>query len=330
MHDVKKRILFRADAAPDIGTGDLVSFFTLAQRFKAKSWEPWYLVRDTPAARAVTEARDERNVVWLDDGASVAAEVERINAALGELGARALFTQITRHELQPYADVRADMLRCAVVFRQGQPANWDMALCWDVDSRQYFKSSDYDGMRLFLGPEHVILSPDFDAPQRPKRNHPPKRVLVAMGGGDEADLSRRVFERLAELDDSLGIRIVVGGGYRHMDTLRQAVERRAMDCTILQNLPGLLPEYLACDLAIGAGGLTASELAATRTPALLIAAVKHQRDRCAYFQSLGLARYLGQEHDWTMTADDLAFQPAQDAKFRSRIQEAVDWVDQAV
>jgi spore coat polysaccharide biosynthesis predicted glycosyltransferase SpsG len=52
-------------------------------------------------------------------------------------------------------------------------------------------------------------------------------------------------------------------------------------------------EYLAADIAISAGGLTAYELIACRTPTMLIAVRRHQIHRCEYFARHKLVHYLG-------------------------------------
>ena len=55
----------------------------------------------------------------------------------------------------------------------------------------------------------------------------------------------------------------------------------------------MFEEYLDCDVAIGSGGLTASELVATRTPSVLIATYEHQIERCRYFDSARNVKYIG-------------------------------------
>ena len=55
----------------------------------------------------------------------------------------------------------------------------------------------------------------------------------------------------------------------------------------------MLDEYLSCNIGIGAGGLTSSEMVATRLSTILIATYKHQIARCKYFDKQGWAKYLG-------------------------------------
>ena len=62
---------------------------------------------------------------------------------------------------------------------------------------------------------------------------------------------------------------------------------------IKENVTNMLDEYLDCDIGIGAGGLTSSELVATKTSAILIATYEHQIARCQYFNEMGWAKYLG-------------------------------------
>ena len=78
-----------------------------------------------------------------------------------------------------------------------------------------------------------------------------------------------------------------------MSSLREGLKDARCDITIMQNIDKMFEEFMGCDIAIGAGGLTAFELIATRTPSLIMAAYEHQIARCSYFDKAGWATYLG-------------------------------------
>jgi hypothetical protein len=324
------RILFRADALPSIGTGDLVSLVALAELFRERDHAALFMVRDSRASRAILEKRGVRDVIWLDPDLSVADEVATLNTAVPDNHVDAVFLEITATPWPAYAGVRSDVVRCGATFTPGLPPGFDLGLCWDPDASANFPGPAYADMTLCLGPEFVILPREIlDLELRQSWPETTRRVLVAMGGGDEADLTGEVLAQLEATGLDLDVTLVAGGGYQHLERLQRAVAHSVLSVRVKQNLPSLLPEYLACDVAIGAGGLTASELVATRTPALLVAAYEHQLQRCQFFDDQGWARLLGTAFDgsnWQLTAADLGFRPT-GRPFTPRIREVVTAVE---
>ena len=96
-----------------------------------------------------------------------------------------------------------------------------------------------------------------------------------------------------ELEIKVQILIILGAGYPYKDALESSLSACKFKFIVKENVLNMFEEYMDCDLAIGAGGLTASELVATRTPCILIATYQHQVARCQYFDDRGWAIYLG-------------------------------------
>jgi spore coat polysaccharide biosynthesis predicted glycosyltransferase SpsG len=114
-----------------------------------------------------------------------------------------------------------------------------------------------------------------------------------MGGADEFNFTQRVAELLLRERPNLNLNIIVGAGYNDLETLVSVTEKFSDQCTVQHNITDMLEQYLATDVAVAAGGLTASELAASHTPAILIATYEHQIERCRYFHGKGWGVYLG-------------------------------------
>ena len=87
--------------------------------------------------------------------------------------------------------------------------------------------------------------------------------------------------------------VIVGAGYKHGESLTRRLAASGYRHRMRQNVTDMLAAYLDCDVAVGSGGLTASELVASRTPAILISTYEHQIARCRHFHNNGWARYLG-------------------------------------
>jgi spore coat polysaccharide biosynthesis predicted glycosyltransferase SpsG len=114
-----------------------------------------------------------------------------------------------------------------------------------------------------------------------------------MGGADERNFTKKLVDMLIESRKKINVRIILGAGYQYKEKLKKSLAGLSLAFKIKQNVSNMLEEYLRCDVAIGAGGLTASELVATRTPSILIATYKHQVQRCRHFDARGWAKYLG-------------------------------------
>ena len=120
-----------------------------------------------------------------------------------------------------------------------------------------------------------------------------KKILIAMGGSDEFDFTNKIVKTIIKHELDLELNIVIGSGYKFKKELELLLKNTPIKYCIKHNVTDMLHEYLSCDIGIGAGGLTSSELIATKTPAILIALYEHQQARCEYFQLNGWAKYLG-------------------------------------
>ena len=88
-----KKILFRADAKPSIGTGDLISLITLSEYLD--DFECFFLTQSTSVAKKIIERRNQKNVFWLDENADVKVDVATINEIVDSHKIDMLFFEIT-------------------------------------------------------------------------------------------------------------------------------------------------------------------------------------------------------------------------------------------
>jgi spore coat polysaccharide biosynthesis predicted glycosyltransferase SpsG len=186
--------------------------------------------------------------------------------------------------------------KAAVSFDGNLLEDLSLVVSWVPNTSQLFFPEKFPNTRFLLGYQFVTLPPEFFDDHRIKNRqykYNPEKVLVAMGGADENNLTQKVVDVLIKSNIDLQVTIVVGGGYEFSEELEKVLRISGLNFCLKNNITNMLEEYLKCDVAIGAGGLTASELVASRTPSLLIAAYEHQIERCMFFQSKGWVRYLG-------------------------------------
>jgi len=290
-----RRILFRADANPAIGTGDLVSLVYLADVFGKNGWEPGFMVRGYGDSLAICEKYGLEDVSTIPPGASLAEEEAAIRELVLGRGVDALFLEVTERPLSDYRGLPREVFKGCVCFDGRIPEGMDLVVDWDVAANEFFSPGEHPETIFLLGPEFVFLPPEFDMERVAARTYrpEPERILVSMGGADELDFTRVCAEALAALGVEAEVRFVLGPSYAGRRDLEAFLDSSGMRHSLAVDVRDMFGEYLACDFAVGAGGLTSSELVASGTPCALVALYDHQVARCEYFGRQGLAAYLG-------------------------------------
>lgn len=291
-----KRILFRGDAAPAIGTGDLASLIHFSRFLEqtGRGWESHFLIREYRAARELASAHGLGRLAAIDPEATPGEDLAAVCRYAEENRIDAVCFQITGWDLGGLDISGIDAARCVVDFYGRLPRGADLVVNWDTGAEARYPARDA-AIRYFLGPEYVFLPPEVAAGGTAVvRNHPPRRVLVAMGGGDEHDVTQRVLlDILPTLPAEVAVIAVVGAGYRFRDRLLEAIAPFGDRVVLRGNVRDMAEIYRTVDYAFGAGGLTAFELVASGIPCSLIACYEHQIERCRYFAAQGWATFLG-------------------------------------
>lgn len=289
-----KKILFRADAKPSIGIGDLMSLINLSFYFDEREWESYFIIRSYKAGVELVKKYNLKNIFIIDENLSLDEEIKYINDFIKDNSIDIIFFEITERKLSNYIGI--DSIKKVAVNFDGHILNdLDLVIDWDVEAYKFFDTDKYPKTKFLLGAQYVILPKEFYSQkvQNRKLNYPAKKLLIAMGGADELNFTQKVVNSIIKSELDIELNIIVGAGYEHRDELEKTLKSSNLKFGIKQNIKNMLNEYLDADIAIGAGGLTSSELVASKTPAILIATYEHQVARCKYFGEQKFAKYLG-------------------------------------
>lgn len=289
-----KKILFRGDAAPHIGIGDLMSLINISKYFD-NDIEKHFIIKNYKAAIDLVKNYKVKNCEIIDSKLSIEKEIEFINNFIEEKEIDLVFFEITERKLSDYKTISSQVKKVAVNFDGAIPDNLDLLIDWDVEADKYFEPKNYPNTKFLLGPKYVILPKEFYSDKILSRetNFHNKRVLIAMGGADEFDFTTKVVKSIISANLDVELNIIVGSGYEHKEKLDNILKSSRLKYELKQNIINMLDEYLSCDIGIGAGGLTSSEMVATKISPILIATYEHQIARCKYFDKMGWANYLG-------------------------------------
>lgn len=290
-----KKILFRADAAPHIGIGDLMSLINISKYFD-DTIEICFIIKNYEAGlRLIKSYEVEEYTTVIDQNITIEDEVNFINQFIKENKIDLIFFEITERALFDYQSITSTVKKVAVNFDGKIPDNLDLVIDWDVEADKYFTPKEYPNTKFLLGPEYVILPQEFYSAKVKNKtdNVGIPKVLIAMGGADELDFTSKVVDSIINLNLNYELNIIVGSGYQAKKSLEAKLSNSSLKYEIKQNVTNMIDEYLSCSIGIGAGGLTSSEMVAAKISPILIATYEHQVARCKYFDKMGWAKYLG-------------------------------------
>ena len=289
-----KKILFRADAAPHIGIGDLMSLINISKYFD-KTYEKYFIIKDYKAGVDLVKKYNLKNYFIIDSNILLKDEIIYINDFIDDYNIDMIFFEITEIKLSQYIGIAKKIKKIAVNFDGHILDDLDLVIDWDIEAYKFFDTKKYLNTKFLLGAKYVILPKEFYSTKvlNRKQNLNNKKVLIAMGGADEFDFTGKVVDSIIKSNLELELNIIIGSGYEYEDTLKKRLKYSELKYEIKQNITSMLAEYLSCNIGIGAGGLTSSELVATKVSPILIATYEHQIARCKYFDTKGLAKYLG-------------------------------------
>jgi UDP-2,4-diacetamido-2,4,6-trideoxy-beta-L-altropyranose hydrolase len=291
----KDTILIRADANVAIGTGHVMRCLALAQAWQDAGGHAIFAFAETTAS-LVRRLQDE------------SIEIQRIEAQSGDeedAGVTVGIANATNpdwivvdgyHFGADYQEaIRSSMWRILFVDDNGHARRYSANVVLNQNSHAseglYVQREPYT--RLLLGPRYAMLRREFRASGHREREirGVGNRILLAMGGSDPENLTRRIIAALENVHEfRLEIVAVVGGSNPHLEDIEDGVAGSRHHIRVARNatdMPGLMAW---ADLAISAAGSICWEFCALGLPALLIPVASNQVASADCLQRIGAAK----------------------------------------
>ena len=298
-----RRLVVRADATTESGTGHMMRTLALAQAWLDAGGHARWLVADGPAALLERIAHEGIEVVS-DRG--IGRQPGRRGCAPGRARPRSRSNRGRRW--RPFDEAYLDALgdtsaRVLLIADRADRARYPVGFLLNQNAHADRSAYPADATcRFLLGTRYVLLRREFVA-DPPPRTTPgvAHRILVTFGGADPTGMTARTVEALRLLPDDLRaiveVRFIVGAanadgpaiasGVAGPDLGYRASLERAVD-----DMPALMTW---ADLAITSGGSTVWELARTGCPALVVETVPLERLLVTGLDRVGLFGRLGPE-----------------------------------
>lgn len=316
--EAAKRIVIRADASHEMGTGHVMRCLTLARTLRQRGAEVHFVCREhdgnlngflEAAGFAVYRlALEETGRVadpqalapphahWL--GASWERDADQTLRAMGERAADWLIVDHYGLDSRWQEQLRTKAHKILVIDDLADRQNdCDVLLDQNFFSNasQRYQDRVPQHATLLLGPTYALLGPDYACLRRRAmpRSGVPNRVLVSFGGADQLGLTRRTVEALLSLPFDIEADIILSqGSGDHLPIKQLLVEQSSI--RLHDRVATLAPFMLAADLAIGAGGATNWERMCLGLPTLVVTMADNQREIAKHLASQGLIRWLGE------------------------------------
>lgn len=146
-----------------------------------------------------------------------------------------------------------------------------------------------------LGPKYALLSPEYAhySESALPRTGETERVLVFMGGSDQADMTSMVLEALAAPEfEGLKVDVVVGANNKNKVRIAEKVDAHP-SFRLHGPRPHLADLMARADLSVGAGGVTTWERLCLGLPSLVVSVAENQEPTCKALHDKGVINYVG-------------------------------------
>lgn len=319
------KVVFRADASLQMGSGHVMRSLTLADALKAKGAQCHFIglahaghlmevirqrghaVTALPAGKlssataieSVPQPPQLPHAAWL--GCDWQTDARQTGAVLASLQPDWLV--IDHYALdQRWEEAVTPYFRKLLVIDDlaDRPHRCDLLL----DQNLGRQPQDYTGLvpeqcQVLTGPRYALLRPEFAALREYslKRRANPllKQLLITMGGVDLPNATGRVLEALkvCPLPADCRITVVLGATAPGFAQVRELAEQMPWPSEVLVNITDMAQRMADSDLAIGAAGSTSWERCCLGLPTLMVVLAENQQTGAQALEAAHAARLIG-------------------------------------
>jgi len=305
------RVLFRADASIDIGTGHVMRCLTLADALREQGVECAFICREHPghlleeiACRGHAPlALPPANGPLSQDGPDHAHwlgtdwQTDAVQTLGLARGLRPDWIVVDHYALDIHWQraVRARAGRILVIDDLADRAH-DCDLLLDPSLGRV--AADYEQLvpvdaTMLLGPRFALLRPEFArlrADSLARRAAPKLRhLLITMGGVDKGNATGSVLEALnaCELPADMRITVVIGPHSPWQAEVQTQAGQMSIPTEVRVDVKDMARLMANCDLAIGAAGSTSWERCCLGLPTIQLVLADNQLECATGFVKLG-------------------------------------------
>ncbi len=290
-------LLIRADASTAIGTGHVMRCLALAQAWQdAGGRAVFAMAQSTESIRACL-AREQCDVV---DSIFPADDLQQTISAARERNCEWVVVDGYQFDADYQLGLKAAGLRVLFLDDYGHSRHYaaDLVLNQNISAAPAPYSNRERETRLLLGTRYATLRREFNpwSNWERKLSVDCRRLLVMMGGSDQANVTAIVIEGLRQVAiDSPEVTVLVGGSNLHFPELQSLAASSGLTLQLLRDASNIGEIMAAADVAISAAGSTCWELCLLGLPALLIDVADNQSAVARALHERGCAIHIGNQ-----------------------------------
>jgi UDP-2,4-diacetamido-2,4,6-trideoxy-beta-L-altropyranose hydrolase len=292
------RILFFADAGPEVGGGHVMRCLTLARALAERGAACAFVESRAAASILRRFGWPSQTLLAMTDADDLAGQVAYAAEIAGRFEADVVVVDHYRAGAAEEARLRAPGRRLAVIDDLADRAHACDLL---VDPgygrrREHYEALLPSDCAVRLGPSHALVRPEFAAARqramsRRAKHGPARRALVSLGLTDVGGVTQRVVQALAPLLDDTRLDIVLGADAPSLPALNAMAQsdRRLHVWIDNAEMASLMAD---ADIAIGAGGSSVWERAVVGLPTATVILAENQRAMIEHLADAGFTRAL--------------------------------------
>jgi UDP-2,4-diacetamido-2,4,6-trideoxy-beta-L-altropyranose hydrolase len=157
--------------------------------------------------------------------------------------------------------------------------------------------------RSLIGPRYAILGEEYRRLRSTASLSPLDRenITIFVSGSDSGNLTQRFLDAVTSvISPELRLSVVIGAHHPFRDSLSFLVDRLA-GATLFEDLPSLGPLFAESRLSLGAAGTTSWERACLGVPSVVTAIAENQDAVCVELETAHAALVLPRVDDTTMS-----------------------------
>jgi UDP-2,4-diacetamido-2,4,6-trideoxy-beta-L-altropyranose hydrolase len=300
-----KKLIIRADAGGELGTGHVMRMIALAQAYIRRGGKILMLSVQCPEPiiNRVLDLGIEHHMLIgceLADARDSAATLRLCNENEGQW----LVLDGYHFDEEYQQRVAGHDIKVLCVDDYGHCETWncDAVLNQNLGAENWAKgSAKRSDAKWLLGSSFALIREEFleSISVAKEKEFPARRVLVTMGGVDPDNVTLKVLIALEQITlGGLEIRALVGGGNPHQEKLSRYADSSRHKIEVLCNVHEMPPMYEWADAVISAGGSTCWEWLAYGLSGAVVRIADNQEPVVVEFEKNNLALMLGRCDDF--------------------------------
>jgi len=276
------RLLIRADASIEIGTGHVMRCLALAQAAQEKGFSVLFVSHASlPSALQARLGEEGMKVILLPVPIGSGADASDTLKTATDWQANWLILDGYKFDADYQQYFGNQTLSVLLLDDYGHADFYsvDFILNQNISAQTDWYQRRSPQTQLLLGTNYSLLRREFRQwKYQPDQQSPSvPTVLVTLGGADPDNLTGTVLQALQKVETPLRVHVVLGGSNPHYDKISKLVAGSLHEICLLRDVKSMPTLMAEADISISAGGSTCWELAFMGVPGIVLVLADNQR-----------------------------------------------------